>query len=341
MPPRPAPDINAFLHRRSPNWQRLEHLLAAIERRGLESLTPEEVRDFGRQYRMASSDLVSARARTANAEILQYLNDLVARAYAHVYRSRRFHLRDAWTFLRLDFPRLLRKNWRPVTLATVVSLLAAAFGWELNQADPSGAFYMLPPEMVKSIPTMKAMWKGRSGHETSVELLAMMPAISAFIMTHNIGVGVTAFAGGLLFGIASILALVQNGMMLGILGEAMTEPETAITFWSLILPHGIVELSAIFIMGAAGLMLGGAILAPGRRSRVDALIERGREAVYLCLGAAAMLVLAGVIEGFITPPDFIPRWAKLLFAAGTLVAEVAYWARAGRGREPGLVTAGD
>src|SRR5213076_1805756 len=132
-------------------------------------------------------------------------------------------------------------------------------------------------------------------------------------------------AGGILFGLGPLSGMIENGMMLGILGEAMTRPGTTVTFWSLILPHGIIELSAIWVMGGAGFLIASALLAPGQRSYRDALIERGRLAVLLALGGAAMLVVAGLIEGFITPPAFIPPAVKLLFAAGTLAALIAYF----------------
>jgi hypothetical protein len=117
----------------------------------------------------------------------------------------------------------------------------------------------------------------------------------------------------------------------------MSRPKTALVFWSLILPHGFMELAAILVLGGAGFMLGGALLAPGNRSRRDALIERGRLAVLMALGGGAMLVLAGLIEGFITPPAFIPPVAKLIFAGLTVVGMGAYFTLAGRGPEPGLL----
>jgi uncharacterized membrane protein SpoIIM required for sporulation len=161
--------------------------------------------------------------------------------------------------------------------------------------------------------------------------------MSSFLMTHNIGIGLLAFAGGVFVGVPTLWAMVMNGAMLGILGQAMSTRETGLVFWSLILPHGVIELTAIVVMGAAGFVIAGALLAPGARSRRDALVERGRLAVLLALGGGAMLVVAGVIEGCITPPAFIPPWAKLAFAALTAAAEVAYFGFWGRGAEPGLL----
>ncbi len=327
-------DINQFLNRRQAGWRRLEELLKRAETEGLRALTPGEVREFGILYRRASSDLVTARAKTANAEVLEYLNDLVARSYAQVYRSRRFQARDIGTFLWIDFPRLFRHAGKYIAVATALCAFAVLFGWVMNRTDPAGAYYMLPPEFVKQMPVLREHWKTTTGHAIGPTEMSVM---SSGIMVHNIAIGLTCFAGGVFLGIPTLWAMIENGLMLGILGEAMTRPGTAVTFWSLILPHGIIELSAICIMGGAGFLLAGALLAPGNRTVRDALIERGRLAVLLALGAGAMLVIAGLIEGFITPPAFIPPWVKLCFALITLAGEIAYFTLCGRGPEPGLL----
>lgn len=334
MPTLRSTDINQFLLRRQENWKRLEILVSIAEAQGLSRFSAEEVREFGILYRRVSSDLVTARAKTANAEILEYLNDLVARAYSQVYRARRFRPQDIITFFTVDFPRLFRHSSKYLAIAAALLLAATTFGWHLNQYDPAGAYYMLPPGLVKQIPQMREMWRGQTGHAVDFNLMSIT---SSWLMTHNIGIGLVAFSGGILLGLPTLWAMVQNGLMLGILGEAMSRPDTALVFWSLILPHGVIELSAIVVMGASGFMIAGALLAPGQRSRRDALVERGRLAVLLALGGAVMLVIAGLIEGFITPPAFIPPWAKLLFAAFTLVGEVYYFALAGRGPKKGLI----
>lgn len=333
MPPRAA-DLNQFLARREGGWRRLEMLLERVEAGGLAQLSSAEVREFGALYRRASSDLVTARAKTANAEVLQYLNDLVARAYAQVYRSRRFRLLDLLTFLWIDFPRLFRHTWKYMALSGAVMLLAVMFGWEMNRRDPASAYYMLPPQFVKQIPAMREHWKSASGHELDPYGMVLD---STHLMTHNIGIGFVSFAGGVFFGVPTLWALILNGSMLGILGQEMSTPETGLVFWSLILPHGFIELSAIAIFGGAGFLIASGLLAPGRRSRKDALIERGRLAILLVAGASVMLVLAGVIEATITPPAVIPPAVKLVFAFLTLGAEIAFFSLGGRGPQPGLL----
>jgi uncharacterized membrane protein SpoIIM required for sporulation len=333
MPPR-VTDLNQFLNRRHDGWRRLEVLLERVEAAGLDRLSPAEVREFGTLYRRASSDLVTARSKTANAEVLQYLNDLVARAYAQVYRTRRFHLKDIVTFLWIDFPRLFRHTWKYMALSAVIMLAAVAFGWEMNRRDPAGAYYMLPDQFVKQIPAMRQHWQGVTGHELDPYKMVLD---STHLMTHNIGIGAVSFAGGIFFGVPTLWALFLNGALLGVLGQAMSTKETGLVFWSLILPHGFIELSAIAIFGGAGFIIASGLLAPGRRSRKDALLERGRMAILLVVGASVMLVIAGLIEGIITPPAQIPPLVKILFAFMTQGAEIAYFGFAGRGPQPGLL----
>ncbi len=328
MPPIRQRDLNQFLQRRQSRWKRLELLLTRVEESGLSTLDPSEVREFGALYRQTSSDLVTARSRTANAEILDYLNDLVARTYAQVYRSRRIDPNRLIEFILADFPQLVRHAWKYLALSSSVCLVCFFAGWMMSRADPMGAYHFLPPGMVRSIPALREKWRNESGHNIGMTEMSVM---SSFIMTHNIGIGLSAFAGGIFLGLPTLYVLVQTGVMVGVLGEGMSRnPTTAVNFWSLILPHGILELSAICVMGSAGFVLASALAAPGRRTLRDSLMERGRVALFLALGGGLMLVVAGLIEGFITPPAWIPPWVKLAFAALTLVGEVLYFARAGR-----------
>jgi uncharacterized membrane protein SpoIIM required for sporulation len=210
-------------------------------------------------------------------------------------------------------------------------VLGAVLGWEVNRRDPAGAYYLVSPELVKQIPAMRSMWSKQTGH---AELGPnVMQLLSTFLMTHNIGVGMIAFCGGIGFGIGPVWAMIQNGLMLGVLGQAMSGPQTALVFWSLILPHGVIEIPAICVMGGAGFILASALLAPGERTRLEALIERGKTAVLLAAGGAAMLVLAGIIEGFITPMAILHPLLKLAFAALMTVGQIAYFALAGRSSE--------
>ena len=158
--------------------------------------------------------------------------------------------------------------------------------------------------------------------------------MTSTIMVNNIYVSVLAFGFGLTLGLGTLFVLAQNGMMLGALAAVFTARGQGVLFWSLILPHGVWELTAIFLAGAAGLQIGLALLRPGQMSRRDALLGAGRQAVSLMGLVCVLLVLAAVVEGFFTPSD-LPSWAKLLFSGIAFVLLSVYLFFGGR-RNQGL-----
>jgi len=159
-----------------------------------------------------------------------------------------------------------------------------------------------------------------------------MPIMATAIMSNNVRVTFLAFAAGILAGVGTALVLVFNGVQLGAVAGVFANYGANLQLWSFVLPHGLIELTAICIAGGAGLWLGSAFLLPGRMTRREALVVRGREAVSLIGGTAVMLVVAGLIEGFISPSD-LPREVKLTLAALFALAMVAYLALAGRNEQ--------
>jgi uncharacterized membrane protein SpoIIM required for sporulation len=159
-----------------------------------------------------------------------------------------------------------------------------------------------------------------------------MPLFSSGIIANNVQVTFFAFAGGIVVGLGTTLILLLNGVMLGGVAGLFQAEGLSVYLWSFVLPHGILELTAICIAGGAGLLLGSAFLVPGRRTRRDALVHRGRDAVMLLGGTVVMLILAGLIEGFISP-SALPSAVKLAF--GVLMAFVmsSYLLLSGRDAE--------
>ncbi len=327
-------DVGTFISRRRPAWTDLEDLLDEADRSGLKSMDLEDIRRLGRLYREASADLVWARSRRAGAEVVDYLNALVARAYARIHPPRRLRWEAVITFFRVDYPRLVRRNLRPILLAMAVFLAGGLFGAGGMAFDPMAASYLLPEEHQYLDP------KQRVARDTGGEFLLtpdLQAAFSAYLFTHNIQVSVLAFAVGLLGGVLTALILFMNGVLIGALAYAYHADGVGLFFWAWILPHGSLELSAVFIAGGAGFVLGRALLAPGRRSRRDALREDGAEAVRLVLGLAPILVVAGLVEGTLSQwhLPWIPPALKLLFAAAAGGSLWLWLLRAGRGEGPG------
>lgn len=322
-------DLNEFIDRGRPRWQRLSKLLDRIEREGLKSLTLDEAREFGRLYRAASSDLLWARGRAASAELVESLNDLVARGYAQTYPGKRPRARDAVDFYVAGFPRLVRTEWRAVVAAYVLFLSGGLFGYVAMHLDPGAAVFLVPDQHQSLDPDERVKREAKNDDGMSAN---QQTAFSSFLFTHNIQVAFLAFALGLTLGIGTVILLFVNGLFLGALAVAYETKGHATWFWAWILPHGVPEISAICLAGAAGLILGRALVAPGSRARADALRVEGRTAVRLVLGTLPIFVVAGVIEGTISQihEPRLPSIVKLLFAAAMAVLLALYLSRSGR-----------
>lgn len=305
-------DIAEFIDGRRSKWAALERLLETAQTRGIKSLALDDARHLSRLYRSASSDLLWMRAHGGAAEVTEYLNDLVGRAYAMTYPGKRPRVRDAWRFLGTGFPALFRAEFRVFVAAFLLMSGGAAFGYLGMMFDPAGAYYLVPEQHLKLDPEQRAKDEA-AGDTASADQQA---AFASFLFTHNIGVAIFAFALGMTAGVGTSLLLFGNGIMLGALAQVYTAKGMAGWFWAWILPHGIPELTAICIAGAAGLVIARGMLAPKGLPRPVALMREGKRALYLLFGTFALFVLAGLIEGTISQihPPKLPVWFKIGFA---------------------------
>lgn len=319
-------DEKTYVERRRPDWERLAALLdRASSRRGLKSLSGQELVDLGKLYRRVTADLSYLKASSWSEDLILYLNELAGRAHGHLYADTPTGgMRSVSNFLLRGFPILFRQKWQFIAVAAAILVVSGVYAAAVVKMNPP-AFASLAPEPFK---TMKPP-KGGTLPKTGLGESGVPATLSSVIMTNNIYVSFRAFAGGVTFGAWTVRELVQNGLMLGALAAAMTPNSAwALRFWSLILPHGIIELTAICVAAGAGLLLGWGLIRPGNLSRWDSLRKASREALPLMGGAVAMLVVAGVIEGFITPSS-APPWSKLSFAGLTGVGLVFYFGRGG------------
>jgi len=322
-------DLNRFLEERSPRWQELEGLLARLERGGLHTLPVADARQFVALYRLASGDLMMARSRSASVEVVDYLNDLVARAYVHVYHGPRIRPAAVGTFYARGFPRLLRRHRGALLLAAACYFGGAAFGAAGVAVDPAAAPYLLP-EMHRDVDpaTRVARDEGRD-----VAGGGSQAAFASFLFTHNLQVSFLVFVLGFAFGVGTAVVLVVNGVMLGSLAAAYHAAGEGLFFWAWILPHGVPEITAVLIAGAAGFLLARGVVLPGDRGRRAAVRTAGRAAVRLILGLVPILAVAGLIEGTISQvhaPE-LPYTLKLVFSAA-VSALLFGWLLRGGGR---------
>jgi uncharacterized membrane protein SpoIIM required for sporulation len=190
--------------------------------------------------------------------------------------------------------------------------------------NPDSAKMFVPEHVIQEV-QKRAEQKITTGWggNTNYEGLLSSPGVSTMIMVNNIKVSIKAAAYGVSMGIGTALLLIVNGILIGGLSGMATEYKVDLLFWAVILPHGIIELTAICIAGGAGFKLAGALFAPGDLPRRDALRLAGSEAIQLVVGVALLLVIAGVIEGFITPLP-LPPLLKIGFALITGVVLMLY-----------------
>jgi len=307
-----------FIERGRGRWEHLEQVVAGAERtRAL----PVDDLAFG--YRAATTDLAIARSRGYDPRLIAYLDQLVARAHAIVYRGRpRWRWRSALAFLAVTFPREVRRSWRAIAFCVAIGASMGALSYALTLAHPANAYAFVPASLVPTVT--------RSLHDTNFGFnRAYAPAMSAMIITNNVRVSAIAFAGGATAGITTVAVIGFNGLMVGTLAALYARRGLGADFWATIAPHGVIELSAIHIAGGAGLVLAAGLVLPGRRRRIDAFAAHARRAGTLIAGVAAMLVVAGLIEGFISPqrlPGTVRGGVGLL----TAVLLVTYLGFAGR-----------
>jgi len=314
---------NRFINERKNAWQRLEDLLTLLDRMSLRRLHREEVRELGRIYRRTSSDLAIARAESRDPRLVNYLNSLVIRAHGRIYRAEALEggQRVRKFFLR-DFPQAFRRTWRYTAIAFALFMVfgIASFLGTWRDAEFSELAGVTPAWRTENTDARVRWWES---------LNKANQVGGAAIMTNNIGVMFYAFAFGALLGLGTLYIMALNGASIGAVLALTYRAGFGHELVAFMAGHGVIELTCIFIAGGAGLLIGGAILIPGDLSRFDSLRLRGREAVQLIVGCIPLLVLAGLIEGFISPAPISPM-IKYSVAIATGIALYTYLLFAGR-----------
>lgn len=306
--------------RRREQWLRLSELLDRVERSGLHDLQPEELSELGRLHRRVSSHLAQARAGVSDPEVVAYLNGLVARSHNTIYRPKSaLKFAGLVEFLWAGFPRIVWRLWAYIAVSALLFYGTALFAYIITLADPTYAHLFVPAQFLSIIGPFD-----RPEHTMGTMSPGMRGALSGFIMQNNIKVGLLAFSGGVLAGTVTVFHLLQNGAMVGGLVGAIQHYGDPVPLLALLAPHGVIELWAIVLSGAAGLRLAKAVVLPGRLTRKAALREGAREGVLLAVGTALLFVVAALIEGFITPSglsDSVKLWGV---GGGSGVAMFAY-----------------
>jgi uncharacterized membrane protein SpoIIM required for sporulation len=314
-------DLTIFLQQRRPEWRRLEAILRRVEGSGLRSLDDAQAIEFGRLYRRAASDLNQAQTFVSGETTVQYLNDLVARCYLAINARGKA---DPWGLLRYlvwEYPAVFRRHVGALLLATALFAAGTAFGFVAAWFDPAARAYLLPTDM----PMIHPATEGEED-TTPLHTTGELAAFSSFLFTHNLTVSLVAFALGLTFGIGTAWLLFSNGLVLGALAAVFGEAGQFTALATGILPHGVLEIPACLLGGAAGFLLARALIRARPWPRLEELVRSGKEAMLLAAGCVPLLLAAAVLEaGVARAPDwFLGRGLKLAVAGVFGLVFVAY-----------------
>jgi uncharacterized membrane protein SpoIIM required for sporulation len=324
-------DVNRFVDERTPVWTRLEQLLRRVEQEGLSALHLSGARELSKLYRAVSSDLIRARTEQVNASVVDYLNDIVARAYAIIHTAPASTERRILEFFAYGFPRLFRREWRAIALSAAILASGAVVGALFIALDPHSHGALIPEMHQVHTPGERVGREETTGGSAAPDHAA---AFSGWLFTHNIEVTFVVFALGITFGVGTAALLFYNGVPLGALAMQYHQAGLGTFFWAWILPHGIPELTEVAVAGGAGLIVARGLWLPGRRRRRDALTAEAATAAALVLGGMPILVLAGLIEGTISQmhEPLLPYEVKLVFALIVGVGVYYYLLASGRER---------
>lgn len=297
-----------------PVADRLASLLRSVERSSLRKIARSDLHEFPGLYRRLVSELAEARARGLPRERLVDLEALVIRAHAVLYAPLPVRLGRSLIDLLATFPGAVRRSWRYVGLATALLAVGGAWGYLEVGRDPSSAAILLPETLQRN--AEESFQPGQTPREGD-------PVYGVFYFTNNARAALNAFALGATFGVGTVLVLLFNGVVLGATVAVVGTLGSPRAFLSFVLPHAGVELGAILIAAAGGLRLADGLLRPGWRRRSDALLEAARESLPLALGAAALLAVAGLVEGWISPMSW-PLTTKAVIGGGLDLLLVLY-----------------
>jgi uncharacterized membrane protein SpoIIM required for sporulation len=277
-----------------------------------------------RLYRLAASDLARARRDFPGDRVVSYLNRLVSTSYSSVYSAAGFSWKDIARWYASGFPRLFRATAGYYLLAALLFFGTGILSFVATTTYPPSAQVLLDSNTYQSVSSYAErgeLWTEIPGAQRSLA--------SATIMTNNIQVAILAFAGGMLMGLGTAFVLIFNGVHLGAIFGVVTQYGLGFELLSFVSAHGVIELSVICLAGGAGLMLADSMLRPGMLTRAESLRLAAQRSVQLLLGGASLLVIAGTIEGFLSPSD-APDAVKFGTGIATGVLLYGYWILAGR-----------
>ena len=310
-----------FLAHKREAWEAFRNTALRMERSGVGALAPGEIPAFAAQYREVAADLARARTYQVDPRVIEYLERIVSAGHNALYRTRGKGGVPFSAYILRVFPAAVVQSTSFVVVAFLLFALPAAAGYAIIRERPALADELISPVMISR--AEQAAEQEARGRGYAQAAAAERPRVAALIMTNNIQVSFGAFVGGLTGGLLTAFLLVSNGLMLG-LSLGLFKNYGALNYLTtFVAGHGVLELTAIFISAGAGFRLAKALIAPGDRTRRDALVLEGRIAARMVGAVVTLLVIAGTIEGLLSTSD-APAILKYGVSAATTVLLVLY-----------------
>ncbi|TXC90301.1 stage II sporulation protein M [Metabacillus litoralis] len=306
-------NIKQFMKQHRDDWKQLEQLISLLSKKR-RSLTGNDIEQFNRLYQKTAQNLSYSQTYFPTEDVTTYLNGLVSKAHNLLYKDQTSSIKQFRYFFSTTFIGLFLKQWKFVIIAMLLFILGAVGSYFSVLNDSLNIYSILPADIAQGVDP-----ESLGDHDGAVD----SPFMSATIMTNNIQVAILAFAGGITFGILTVYLLIYNGIIIGALAALFWQHDKAYDFWAYIVPHGMIELTAIFIAGGAGLLMGYKLFVPGPYTRAYQLKQQAKHSVQLLLGTIPLFVIAGIIEGYITPAP-ISLEAKYIVALLTVFGLVFY-----------------
>ncbi|WP_406381858.1 stage II sporulation protein M [Streptomyces sp. NBC_01618] len=304
-------DLDVFVTTHRTEWDRLDQLL----HRG-RGLTGAEADELVELYQRTATHLSLLQSSTPDPILTARLTQLVARARSTVTGTRRASWRDATRFLTTGFPAAVYRSrhwWIPT--AVLSTLLAAVIGWWIG-THPEVQSAIAAPDDLRRLTSPGGEYETYySSHPAA--------SFAAQVWTNNAQAAAMCLVLGAFLGIPVIWILLVNVLNLGVGIGLMSSAGRLDTFLGLILPHGLLELTAVFVAAGTGLRLGWTVIDPGPQTRRSALAQQGRAAIGMAIGLAVVLFVSGVIEGFVTPSG-VPTWGRITIGITAELAFLAY-----------------
>jgi uncharacterized membrane protein SpoIIM required for sporulation len=329
-------DVARFTTAERPYWQELDATLRRLDDDAGASMTLAETERFHYLYQRSSADLSRLSTFSADPDLREYLESLVARAYAEIHETRARngpefqYFRSFRNWFATTFPRTFRKHIRAFQLSLAITIAGTAFGAAALHFDPESKSVMMPFSHLQGSPAERV-----AREETAKEdrMSGRKGSFASQLMTHNIQVSLTAFALGITWGLGTVIVLFYNGVTLGAVGaDYMQAGQTRFLFgW--LMPHGAIEIPAILLAGQAGFMLASALIGWGdrtpRRERMGAV---SKDLLTIAGGASVLLVWAGIVESFFSQyhEPVLPYVVKIAFGSIELFALFFFLMRAGK-----------